>query len=102
MEKTGIELVEKITGWLISSGAILWFSKWFGTKFIEWLTSYNDRLKAVEKSVVKVGEDIDKRLIKIETTLDLIKGNKPVDEYQVVKIFEDNILKIVRRKLNKH
>ena len=102
MNKAGIELVETIARWLISSGAILWFGKWIGTKFIEWLKSYNERLEAVENSIVESGNTIDKRLIKIETTLDLIKNNRPMSEEQVIKVFEDNVLKIVRRKLNKH
>jgi hypothetical protein len=96
------DLIESVFAWTITSGAGIYVAKWLGTKFIEWLQSYNTRLKAVENSVVKVGDEIDKRLIKIETTLDLIKGNKPVDEHQVLRIFEDNIIKIVRKKLNKH
>lgn len=96
MNEANQELAANILGWIIKSGAGIYVAKWAGTKFLEWLRSYNERLKAVEVSVAAVGNNIDKRLIKIETTLELIKGHNPIDEKKVVNIFEDNIVRVIR------
>jgi len=94
-------LAGSIVAYTLSSGAGIYIVRWLGKNFFDWLKSYNERLKTLEKSVVTFEGKMDVRLTRIETSLEHIKDNKPVDEQQVIKIFEDNVLKIVRRKLNK-
>lgn len=83
---------------------IVWLSPFLATGFLWFLhnhiTEVKDQITEVKGKIGGISTEIQELKIsmaKMSTDLDYIKKDEKLDENKVVDIFEDNIVKVIRR-----